>query len=284
MIDPYQSSHYLTSHTIERLEILTMKIALCLNQRKKYGKAYTWDGSPMGESFRDNFISSGEEIPLIDGSQQYKYVTDSESLLPDGYYSWWGIYTSEQLRKHHLQLDNDFRPPYLKYPPTSPYGNREFIGDLHTLLRCYQESRTTDAEPDIFLLVGGTLRYTYEICFVVIVCTGEDKESEALKGYRPLLLTDSKEPVLVLNNLTDEHGKVTFSGLGACIPIFYPRFLVSNKSWANLAFAFYFNNTEGALKCRKEPHIRESSIGHDRCNKTQPTSCDKWCCPNDMTV
>ena len=132
-------------------------------------------------------------------------------------------------------------PDYFRIPPSSRYGSIEFAGELHNLLKYYRNSRVSFREnnPDVYLLLGGTLRYWYEICCVVIICTGEDRYSEALKQYRPIPLydsvPDSKDPVLLLNGLVNNEGKV-IDYSGECSLTFYPRYLVKNVAWANLAF------------------------------------------------
>ena len=251
--------------------------------QRRTGKAYKWDGSPMGESFQDDFVSPDDkEIELDCKKQVYNYVSDRKSLMPQGYYSWWGIKASKGLTKK-LQPP----PEYLNNPPSSPYGNREFSGNLYALLQCYQESRKIGRrKPDIFLLVGGTLRYTHEICCVVIVCTKEDKDSNALSDYKPFSVrsvsSSNPDPVFDPNGLTGDDGKVNFSR--QCEPKFYPKFLEKRSSWANLSFTFYFSDAK-KLKCGQND-IQEDEICHTSCikKKKDPTldRGSKWVCPNNL--
>lgn len=264
---------------------------LSFKPKPKKGKAYKWDGSPIGESFRDDFIKPTDSHmpPLYPTSQVYEYILDSELLLPKGYYSWWGLSTREE-KSHDLR----FPPPYLA--SQSLYGNREFSGDLSMLLRYYRNSHPSVNEPEIYLLRGGTLRYKREICYIVIVCTEEQRNSEALREYPPLQTEQptlhqasasvdktQEDTVLDMCGLTDETGKILdYSGKKS--PIFYPKNLSTKESWENLAFAFYFTSENTILACSTDG-VTENAIDHDpdRCLKKQPPEqYVKWCCPNDM--
>lgn len=267
----------------------------------KHGKKYDWAAPSIGESFQDDFLSPGDQgSQRYTDDKKYKYIHPQESVLPDGRYSWWGVSTSSKWPDKASTIKNLEEeegvfftlPSYLQNPPESRYGNNEFSGDLHKMLSCYQDSRRTapyEPKPDIYLLQGGTLRYKLEICCVVIVCTGEDKESDALKDYRPLQHNSTPEshhdvPVFTLDGLINAEGKVK-DYLGTSEPKFYPRFLSNNESWANLAFAFYFNESCGELKCSRDT-ISMSAIKHPSdpgfCVKTvQPEEFAKFVCPNE---
>jgi hypothetical protein len=243
------------------------------------GKAYLWDGSPMGESFQDAFLKPNNAMPQLDPlHQRYKHISNSESLMPQGFYSWWGI-TLTSSDKERLP-DHLFNPPmYMQSPPKSLYGNREFSGDICKLLQCYQTSHRSKKLPDVYLLQGGTLRYSHEICYVVIVCTGELPNS--LKGYPPLHCSSVLDPC----GLTDVNGKVIdFSGKKT--PIFHPKNLSTTESWESLAFAFYFHSAEQGLWCNKE-HLAEGTISHniDCClKKVSPKRYAKRVCPNNLYI
>lgn len=261
---------------------------------KKVGKAYKWDGSPIGESFRDDFIRPGtEKIALDPDMQRYKYIKETESVVPEGYYSWWGISTAQWLSSvnEHPDLLRERAygscPLYLKNPPASLYGNTEFSGDLHQLLLSYQSlhSSSPDNPVDVYLLLGGTLRYRYEICCVVIVCAECYRNLDALKDYKPIPVlekqSDNEGPIL-LQCLTNEDGRVT-DYTGKSIPQFYPKLISSNKSWANLAFAFYFDSASD----RKFKDLKRSTILHpeDKCVKKRPPKpYEKWLCPNRLSI
>ena len=248
----------------------------------KYGKDYRWDGYPIGESFQAIPKSPCEHLDLK--KQRYKFIKSNELLMP-GFYSWWGISISEWPGKKIVAVKLKRKngcwtlPPYFKDPPESPYGSQEFSGDLHTLLSCYRESRsttTTGSKPDIYLLKGGTLRYIHENCFLIIVCTGKDRKLE-LKEYQPLDM-----PVLALNGLTDDNGKIK-DYFGASKPMFHPQFLSRKESWENIAFGFYFDK-EGELRCPKDK-MTLRSIKHplESCIKKKPPGgYRKFLCPNEL--
>ena len=249
---------------------------------RKVGKAYKYDGSPLGESFRDDFRYCNP-LPPPD-KQFYKYISDRESLMPEGYYSWWGVKTEAGRCQEHFQKKKKevpSLPPYLLNLPESWYGNNEFSGDLNNLLQSYQDSRVVKdkPKPDIYLLAGGTLRYKFEICCVVIVCTADDKESGALKDYKPVTTEpEPNDPTLNLNGLTDGTGKVIDLS-GTKQPTFCPKFL-SSESWANLAFAFYYDSGTGCLSISTKD-LRRGPIEHPHCVKTKPVQGRKgWVCPN----
>jgi hypothetical protein len=242
------------------------------------GKAYLWDGSPMGESFQDAFLKPNNAMPQLDPlHQRYKHISNSESLMPQGFYSWWGI-TLTSSDKERLP-DHLFNPPmYMQSPPKSLYGNREFSGDICKLLQCYQTSHRSKKLPDVYLLQGGTLRYSHEICYVVIVCTEElTREPYSLTGYPPLSCNSVLDPC----GLTDVNGKVIdFSGKKT--PILHPKNLSTAESWESLAFAFYFPFAGQELRCNVGD-LAEGTISHDRCLKTvPPRPRTPWVCPNDL--
>lgn len=155
-------------------------------------------------------------------------------------------------------------------PPSSYFGSVVFSTDLHQLLQRYQRSRQNPGEPvpDVYMLLAGSLRYLKEICCVAIVCTEKDRNSEPLREYHPFPLRSqvqdqvSDDPVLLLNNLVDESGKVIdFSG--GSIPEFIPRF-ISNETWCLLSFVLYFDSPDSFLTCEKSD-MSKSQIAHDGC-------------------
>ena len=243
--------------------------------QKKFGKKDKYGATAYGESFRC-LIHKDDSI-----DSRYKRISPNDLVLP-GWYSWWGLSTSGWLDKDKKStienlkkkgFDHDSLAPYLQDPPKSRYGGNEFSGDLHEVLSCYQDSRhpaPDEPKPDIYLLQGGTLRYKCEICCVVIVCTGEDKESDALKDYKPLQQkksTRTDNPIFDLNGLVDDEGKMRDQPDYSNVPIFYPRYLLcdESKSWANLAFAFYFNESQEKpfFKCLKDVTVSKGKIEHD---------------------
>ena len=288
-------------HITHEKEAREIRANCMLKGTQKYGKSYDWTGSPLGESFHDCFLSPTSEIvELFPNYQVYKHIDSKTSLLPEGFYSWWSVSTSDwpiSEREEELKdywESSDECPVYLQYPSSSIYGNIEFSGELHKVLSSYQTSmigpQTSMVEPDVYLLVGGTLRYRHEICCVIIVCTGEDKDSQELRDYKPLQYDCTPEsnldhPLFISNGLTDATGKVTeFSGTS--VPTFHPRFLATSMSWASLAFAFYFRRSSGKLWCPGVLQEREIKHDRDNCLKKQPqkkpSRSKKWVCPNEL--
>ncbi len=58
------------------------------NATRRVGKDYRWDGTPMGESFR---YSPLPQIPDLPPQSPYMFIGPGQSLMPEGYYSWWGV-------------------------------------------------------------------------------------------------------------------------------------------------------------------------------------------------
>ncbi len=303
------------THNKEAVDINTNPITntLDLNFRfvatKKVGKAYKDDGSPLGESFRYSPLSPGG---ALNPPKQYTFIGPGQSLLPEGYYSWWGVqfdpnyqvlldfkpyrfYSSPTPFNFESYRSSDNRcPHYLRNPPSSPYGNNEFLGELHDLLKYYRNSRitysvnpdgqTTCLLPDTYLLPGGTLRYKREICYVIIVCTQVDLFQVQPQIAAPDILCS--EPVVNLNGLVDENNKV-IDYSGSKIPQLSFRFLSTYECWENLAFAFYFpENSNRRLSCPKYV-VQRIDINHEWCIKTMPrpgSQGGSWVCPNERII
>ncbi len=243
---------------------------------KKVGKDYEWDGSPIGESFR--YSSSSRNPP----NSPYMFIKPGQSFMPEGYYSWWGVQfdpnyelaspnpcpsdISPMLFNFESYRSSDYRcPHYLRNPPSSPYGNNEFSGELTDILTYYRDSRkiysvcpeTDQPLPDTYMLPGGTLRYQHEICYVIIVCTQED----LFQVQSQIAASDiCSEPVVNLNGLVDENYKIIDYG-GSKIPQLSFHFISTKESWENLAFAFYFPEKK-QLSCPKDVLHHRSDINH----------------------
>lgn len=148
----------------------------------KVGKAYEWDGSPRGESFKYDIVRDQGGA----ASRLYKYIRrDEQNPLLPGKYSWWGISTGDWLKRDDSEVFQGAcenipnKAGYLMEPPESRYGNNEFKVDLAHLLQSYQRARgdpelPDDQGPPIYLKKAGTLRYKKEICFVIVVCSSGD--------------------------------------------------------------------------------------------------------------
>lgn len=160
-------THNRNAEDIEQAEDYVFK------PKSKNGKFLTTsDGSPLGETY----ILSGQ--PYCDGEVQYKYISpiSRETVLP-GYYIWWSIDLSD-VYFYNIQYSKGEYPsrPFAR-PEASMYGNNKFSCDISELIECYRNAyrvRSPDDAPiDVQFRCGGTLRYRYEICYVIIVCDGQ---------------------------------------------------------------------------------------------------------------
>ena len=213
---------------------------------------------------------------------------DQKTNLFPGNYSWWSPYAHNyHLPRDHLNRENCRSPAqiaqiipqgdyyvanYLKHPPESIYGNCVFHCSLTELLIAYGESRFSH---EIFIKIGGTLRYRGEICFVLIVCT----ENDAL-DFPPLRTNDE---YFKTNGLIDNHGKVMDR---KAIANFHPRHIIQwsreykkkvNHSYITAAFAFYYPDR---LAVKREwcgtAEIRSHTVEYEYCLKQE-----KGKCPNN---
>lgn len=240
---------------------------------------------PNRNSFLAGFLKPGMgKFKLNPSDQEYICLEYPQSVVAEGCFSWWAIHVSpEWLREATDKTLTKARkmgvcPGYLQDPPGSIYGNWEFSGDLHHLLASYQSIHQPKPDslqtankklgsPDVYLLLGGTLRYPYAIVCVVIVCTEEHRQSEALKDFQPvphnMEFEQSTQPILALRGLTDENGKVIdYSGKSE--PQFYPKLIDTKESYCLLSFAFYFNN--------QDKHFELNGLS---CNEVRHTQCMK---------
>ena len=222
---------------------------------RKYGKSYD-NHNHFGESYCYTPETSNEDIPGAD-TPCYRPIPDTEPIFP-GYYSWWGLAVDPQDRQP--SIDNKYLPPYLKSPAESVYGNNAFNASFSDLLQSYASSRGCGVE-DIYLKVGGTLRYKCEIAYVVIVCTSHDLE--ALNSYCPI--TCAPPDVFNPNGLADSTGKVIDM---TKIPYFTTRYMNTYVSYETLNFAFYFNEGE-YFKC-PSVIVEFSEIEHEFCIRSKP--------------
>lgn len=258
--------------------------------RKKVGMDYLKGHAP-GESFRDDFLVPSDQMTQkCSINDKYKYVSSEESLLPEGYYSWWGISVPDRYKKDLLLQpeliafwEKHGCPDYLQYPPSSRYGNNEFIGSLDDLILCYKSSRQMGLghrSPEVHLVVGGTLRYSNEISCVIVVCTEKETQSGGVfSDFLPVThpqfeLNESRQdsPTFVPNLIDVKTGKVNEH-------VFFPRFLSTKKSWASLSFAFYFDQPHGTLTCGRDV-VRKRPVDHYTCVRMELTQKEKhYVCP-----
>jgi hypothetical protein len=197
-------------------------------------------------------------------------VIDHNTLMFPGYYSWWSPCAYEyNIPPEHPQATNCLTPSkieslkkegiyyyvpgYLQNPPSSFYGDRVFHLDFQHLLGAYAGSRQCDIT-EICFRIGGTLRYHYEMCYVVIVCTTGDHLDFAL--LQPF--NDKFEA----NGLFCDDGRLINS---TAIATFHPQNIISwmggqSYSYATAAFGFYYPDQK--LIVTRE-NTNRSEIKHD---------------------
>ena len=240
----------------------------------KLGKQYGNDRLPLGETYRHIERRIFSEVPR---SQ------DDPVFL--GYYSWWGVSTTEWYKEHgdlSLVTQQQQRPEikvaeFAAHPPKSRYGNNVFTIRFSELLMSYKRSRTDIQERrHVYLRVGGTLRYKYEVCYVVIVCLQQDHSFDDLA-------TIDTEDIIDHKGLL-EMGKVVKYWQ---TPEFKAKYIISrinNKgfSWEQVVFALYYPSEEFRLCCNKDK-VMEGDTEHSRssCISTRSGPGGRQC-PNDL--
>ena len=212
---------------------------------------------------------------------------DGNTPLFQGNYSWWSPYAHEYVLPPDHPNREDCRYPaeiaedlpqhyyvanYLTHPSKSFYGNRVFYAAFSDLLDAYVKSRRSR---HVFIKIGGTLRYTGEICFVLIVCTENDELDF------PALGTNNE--YFEINGLVNDDGRVIDRN---AIANFHPRHIIQwaredgntqSYSYITPAFAFYYPDENGML-------VLEDAMCHEV--KHTEAFCLKKVygnCPNNIT-
>lgn len=215
--------------------------------REKYGKC-----SSFGESYRCDLT----HIELPTAQTRYTHITDKQHVLPNGCYTWWG----------HSYMDN------------SIYGNKKLTTNFKSALGKFKYGQTSDLDSDVFLRVGGTLRYKKEICYVIIVHT-EAQTTDEIKRLPPLRDSDHFR----LNGFLYEDGRVDWkSGTLEFISRSYV-----NGCFDHFALAFYFNDCNNSLYLDKQK-VDISQVWHNKClrkikvkSEFRPDPFKFWYCPDD---
>ncbi len=99
------------------------------NATRRVGKDYMWDGSSIGEYPFDILLHLQIQIVLI-RLLDLANLSCLRGITPGGG-------SKYEIVPHDFELyrSGDYRcPHYLKNPPSSPYGNNEFSGELHAIL------------------------------------------------------------------------------------------------------------------------------------------------------
>ena len=244
----------------------------------KLGKQYRDDHLPLGETYRHIERRIFRNIPR----------SQHDPVFP-GYYCWWGVSTTKWYREcgesqplvtQQLQRPEIKVAEFAAYHSKSRYGNNAFTIQLSKLLLSYKHSRTDIQERrhNIYLRVGGTLRYKYEICYVIIVCLQQDH------NLNDLATIDTRTQDIVIHNGLVDKGKVVDYWQ---TPEFKAKYIISsvqdgrqyhNFSWEQVVFALYYPNEDFRLRCNVDT-IREEDIEHPFCISTQSAPGGRRC-PN----
>ena len=260
--------------------------------RKQLGESYRYvmDSLPVCEL--QDIVKCGLEMD----TPCYKPISAYEPVFPD-FYSWWGPAIDIPLElpgdgtNTPLQLPRDYYkmpkclPGYLKDPPDSNYGSNAFISTFSDLIYSYARSRGTDTD-NIYLKIGGTLRYKLEIGYVIIVCTTDDLG--VLGAYAPI--THAPSTIFNPNGLIDNHdGEVIDT---SAVPVFTTRHIDAWTSYETLNFAFYFRD-QSPLVCSVDTIVARK-FQHSYCirklplatwyNQYERTFTNKWICPDKITM
>ena len=237
---------------------------------------YTFEANPKnGKVYDYDYEGSYRKVK----TGLFQKVQSDESVIC-GKLSWWSpeiasCYISEGSDKYRksvwratrrLRSRRIFLAPYLSNPRESPYGNKGYAVSFKDLLRCYLQSRKdVDDDRVVTLRVGGTLRYRYEICYVVIICTNHDHD---LKRLYPSLSSSS--------DLFDHKGMVQKNGQVKDIFFtsqqtidFKPQYIIkctpkrNYSDYETPAFAFYYpkDSDSSSMVCT-ESLVTESSLDH----------------------
>jgi hypothetical protein len=219
-----------------------------------------------------------------DSGIRFQKIEHDERVL-EGNLSWWEVdayswYKSDDVCGKKigsvagsLYTSNIYLSHFMSNPRESRYGQCGYVVNFKDLLKSYQQSRTdvvNISDRELYLRVGGTLRYRYEICYVVIVCTKHDKEMEQYPSldtcpnifdHNGLLFPSGKiKPTFFESNETI-HFKIQGKHIIKCVP------KRQYSCYEAPAIAFYYPeaSSSSALKCSKGD-IKEVYTRH-KCTK-----------------
>ena len=152
-----------------------------------------------------------------------------EKTLP-GSYVWFGV-PEMSYSPGTLLSEHDF----LHYwTHESVYGVHSFVVDMHTLIAAYQQ-QIANGHPVVFRC-GGTLLYTREVCYVVIVTHEGDNVHDNLPPVTSQLAAGDESHRCDWSRLLDQNGHCTKKGYAH----FFPHGVkVDSNSWDHVAFAFH---------------------------------------------
>ena len=245
----------------------------------KLGKEYVFDGTPSGETYKQN----------VDGKFERIRRSLRNPVLP-GYLSWWGIDTrplydtveGRRLSQHieEIRKKNFYVAGYLGESPSSQFGNNSFSISFKDLLLSYQRSRKDKRDSTIQMKIGGTLLYENEICYVAVIGLDRDRDLQSMVN-----LGDHKDcQPFQHNGLIDSAGVViNFEA----VPEFRAAFIVSAVennafNWEQLVFALYFPDATQTLEFPKQI-VGVVNVEHTFCiSKQHNLQNGKWLCPNKL--
>ena len=221
------------------------------------------DGSPLGESYICNLKQA---IP--DEDTRYQYVSEDQSLLPEGKYSWWGI---------RALVDSS--------TDGCRYGGHVFTASFPYMLGQFRLAHTKGKKaPEISFKKAGTLRYKKEICYVILVCADNDN-LEQIRDLPPVTKEDNK--TISFDGMLDADGKVIYPE--AKVSFNQQKF--TDNNWEHVVFGFYFSPQceTDSLKLEKNEVKYDKDFHHNFCTGTfqvkkeyLPHNYDKaWVCPDD---
>lgn len=240
--------------------------------KKKKGKSgyKKFDGSPMGHSF---IACDTSGTPSKES--RYRYVKPDEALLP-GYFSWWSV--SINLKRIPKCTPNHMASTPFSRPHCSPYGSIAIHGCLEWALQSYQDSLPKDPSinklPKIELRNGGTLRYKFEVCHVIIVCAANEK----MLPYKKYQIWREGNDKVHFDECTGKISKVD----PIKITIKNGMKIIAGKfySWDQIVFAFHFPDDKYHMKCPKSK-FKKKQVKHKKCVKTRPKY-GEFLCPDEI--
>ena len=259
------------THDAEADSIREKPNTFIFNPKPKVGK------SPRGKDGKNRtYQQCGDKL---------KIISTGNPVYP-GWISWWGISSTncrgtdiqrqvQELKKEEPQLRE---ANFLKDKPDSRYGKHEFIISFQDLLTSYTQSRTDCIDQKVCLKNAGTLRYKYEICYVIMLAMEGDV---AIQDFPSMY----GEPLFQHNGLIDNNGRVIDRHI---TPNFILRHLFThyenhyhdfftgeakthyiNHGWETLAFALFFPKNK-VLECSSRL-CNEEEIDH--CPPCSKPSC-----------
>ena len=274
-----------------------------VKQIRKYGDFRFLARQKLGKDFSDTSWGISYRF-----ERSYVEIPPDKPVFP-GYYSWWGIYPQQDYFRvqdggEHFtspaqmtSMIEDFKseeeviyvPDYLKEKPDSMYGNHAFSCNFPALLSAYAKSRSSEVAK-ICIRKGGTLRYTKEICYILVICIDASEDRKELSEFEPLQPMTKQ---VHTNGLIDANGKIIDA---TAIPTFNPEHIVTyiydkgvkerkRYSYETIAFAFYFPENRSIMSI-VPTCTYEGTIDHSNkyCKKTVRNKGSKRKCPNEIHV